>query len=69
MLEKLAVAPALGGDPSRLRGPFSPRAWEHLVAMETELGHRPEAFPGAAAVLVVAQDLRPVAEQIPTNGP
>jgi len=53
--EVLAVAPALGPDASRLASVRAdPRAWSQLILIEEELGHRPERWKEAAAVLVAA---------------
>jgi len=56
LLETIAVAPALGTDPVRIeavRG--EPKAWPRLLALEEELGRRPERWTDAAAVLVAAR--------------
>lgn len=56
VLEKMAVAPALGPDAARtsaIRG--DRKAWRHLLELEEELGHRPERWAHAAAVLLSAR--------------
>lgn len=54
--EVLAVAPALGPDPHRLEAARGdPKAWDHLLRIEEELGRKPERWTAAAAVLVAAQ--------------
>ena len=53
--EVLAVAPALGPDPERIRACASdPKAWGHLLQLEEAAGHEPERWVRAAAVLVAA---------------
>jgi hypothetical protein len=54
--EVLAVAPALGPDPNRLETiQHDPKAWDHLLRIEEELGRNPERWTAAAAVLVAAE--------------
>ncbi len=53
--EALAVAPAIGTRPSlasQIRS--DPKAWDHLLTVEEELGRRPERLSDAAAVLMAA---------------
>ena len=53
--EVLAVAPALGPDPERVRAVAGdPKAWAHLLTVEEQLGRSPERWRSAAAVLVAA---------------
>ncbi len=53
--EVLAVAPALGPDPERIREiAGDPKAWAHLLAVEERLGRSPERWRAAAAVLMAA---------------
>ncbi|HTW55435.1 MAG TPA: class I SAM-dependent methyltransferase [Thermoplasmata archaeon] len=52
VLDTLAVAPALGGEPDRVAAVAAdPRALAHLVELEERLGRRPARWPRAAAVL------------------
>ena len=54
--ETVAVAPTLGPDPKRISViRTDPKAWARLLDLEEEVGHRPERWPGAAAVLVAAR--------------
>lgn len=54
--ETMAVAPALGPDPARVSAVRrDPKSWARLLDLEEEVGHRPERWPGAAAVLVAAR--------------
>ena len=53
--EVLAVAPALGSDPERIRASATdPKAWGHLLQIEEAVGRRPERWVRAAAVLTAA---------------
>lgn len=54
--ETMAVAPALGADPGRLKEiARASRSWAHLLELEEELGREPARWPDAAAVLLAAQ--------------
>jgi hypothetical protein len=54
--ETVAVAPALGPDATRISAVRTdPKAWARLLDLEEEVGHRPERWAGAAAVLVAAR--------------
>lgn len=54
--ETIAVAPALGADPDRVRAVRrDSKAWTRLLELEEEIGRRPERWPGAAAVLLAAR--------------
>ena len=53
--EVVAVAPALGSDARRIRAcAEDSKAWGHLLELEEALGHRPERWDRAAAVLLAA---------------
>lgn len=53
--EIMAVAPALGPEPRRIQASAAdPKAWAHLLEVEEALGHRPERWTRAAAVLLAA---------------
>lgn len=53
LLERMAVAPALGSEVERLEVVHAdPKAWEHLLELEERLGREPGRWPAAAAVLV-----------------
>jgi SAM-dependent methyltransferase len=53
--ETMSVAPALGSDPLRIQAAWTdPLARSRLLDLEEEVGHRPERWPGAAAVLLAA---------------
>jgi SAM-dependent methyltransferase len=56
--EVMAVAPALGALAARIGTVRSdPKAWEHLLALEEEIGRRPGRWPSAASVLLAAKNL------------
>jgi hypothetical protein len=58
-VETMAVAPVLGTDAERVaaaRG--DPKAWEHLLEVEEEVGRRTERWDRAAAVLVALRRTR-----------
>ena len=58
--EVQAVAPSLGPLASRIEQVRSdPKAWEHLLELEEEVGRQPERWKHAAAVLIAARSLRP----------
>jgi SAM-dependent methyltransferase len=63
--EVLAVAPALGADAERVeRVRADPKAWEHLLQIEEELGHDAGRWPGAAAVVIAARRERTIRESM-----
>ena len=66
--EMLAVAPALGADGDRTAAVArDPKAWEHLLMVEEQLGRTPERWSRAAAVLVAATapgDVPPVGASV-----
>lgn len=54
--ETMAVAPALGPDAERISAiRRDPKSWARLLDLEEEIGHRPERWPKAAAVLMAAR--------------
>lgn len=54
--ERIAVAPALGQDPTQLQAVRNdPRAWENLLQVEEAVGHDSARWPRAAALLVAAR--------------
>ena len=54
--ETMAVAPALGPDAERIAAVRKdPKSWARLLDLEEEVGHRPDRWPRAAAVLVAAR--------------
>lgn len=56
--ETVAVAPCLGPDPLRVaRIRPDPRAWDHLLSVEEEIGRRSDRWPSAAAVLLAVRRL------------
>jgi len=56
VLETVAVAPALGADPSRIAAVRKlPRAWDRLLELEETVGHDPRRWSRAAAVLLAAR--------------
>jgi SAM-dependent methyltransferase len=56
VLETTAVAPCLGPDPLRIaRARAAPRSWAHLLEVEEQIGHQPERWASAAAVMVAAR--------------
>ncbi len=60
VLEGLAVAPALGPLAARVEAARAdPKAWDHLLQVEEELGRQPARWDAAAAVVVAARR-RPV---------
>lgn len=53
--EVMAVAPALGPEPRRIHASATdPKAWGHLLEVEEALGHQPDRWTRAAAVLLAA---------------
>ncbi len=56
VLETMAVAPALGPEAERLSMvQEDPKAWEGLLAIEQELGRRPDRWREAASVLLAVE--------------
>ncbi|MGP8077314.1 MAG: class I SAM-dependent methyltransferase [Thermoplasmata archaeon] len=56
LLETVAVAPSLGSDADRIaRVRPDAKAWDHLLAVEEEVGRQPARWRSAAAVLVAAR--------------
>lgn len=56
VLETVAVAPALGPDPGRIASTRAdPRAWDHLLELEEEIGRDPPRWASAASVLLAAE--------------
>jgi SAM-dependent methyltransferase len=67
--EVLAVGPALGPDALRLESVHAdPKAWNQLLLIEEDLGHRTQRWKDAAAVLVAAvRAAEPPGEGRPTR--
>ena len=58
-VETMAVAPVLGTDAERIAAARAdPKAWEHLLDLEEEVGRRTERWDRAAAVLVALRRTR-----------
>jgi len=56
VLETVAVAPALGPDADRIASVQShPRAWDHLLELEEEIGRDALRWTSAASVLLAAE--------------
>jgi hypothetical protein len=67
--ETMAVAPALGGDPERVRAVRSdPRAWLRLLELEEQLGRSTARQVHASAVLVAARRRSPGASGVGAAG-
>jgi len=64
-LEIVAVAPSLGASPAALEAVHpDPKAWSHLIELEELVGHEPERWTAAAAVLIALSRLGQAARTI-----